>query len=164
MTESSSSPELTKFSSYCNLYCHSRLVAQGQNSNNEAEVTGYLVCKREPASLIVCTRNPNCITDVCVSLVARFCLTLCNLMDCSPPGSSIHEFSRQEYWSGLPFPPQGNLFDPGTEPESPTSPALASRYFTTSTTWEAHITDKNVKKKKPAIYYNVSFRKKNLRI
>ena len=40
---------------------------------------------------------------VCV-LVAQSCLTLCDLMDCSPPGSSVHEFSRQEYWSGLPFP------------------------------------------------------------
>ena len=26
-------------------------------------------------------------------------------MNCSPPGSSVHEFSRQDYWSGLPFPP-----------------------------------------------------------
>ena len=40
---------------------------------------------------------------VCV-LVAQSCLILCNLMDYSPPSSSIHEFSRQEYWSGLPFP------------------------------------------------------------
>ena len=40
-------------------------------------------------------------------------------MDCSPPGSSVHGFSRQEYWSGLPFPLQGNLSDPGIEPRSP---------------------------------------------
>ena len=33
-------------------------------------------------------------------------------------------FSRQEYWSRLPFPPPGDLPDPGTEPESPVSPAL----------------------------------------
>ena len=33
-------------------------------------------------------------------------------------------FSRQEYWSGLPCPPPGDLPDPGTEPESPVSPAL----------------------------------------
>ena len=32
------------------------------------------------------------------------CLTLCSLIDCSPLGSSAHEFSRQEHWSGLPFP------------------------------------------------------------
>ena len=38
-------------------------------------------------------------------------------------------FSRQESWSGLPFPPPGSLFDPGIEPTSPASPALASRFF-----------------------------------
>ena len=38
------------------------------------------------------------------SEVAQRCLTLCHPMDCSPPGSSVHRFSRQEYWSGLPFP------------------------------------------------------------
>ena len=34
------------------------------------------------------------------------------------------ELSRQEYWSGLPFPPPADLPDPGMEPESPASPAL----------------------------------------
>ena len=34
------------------------------------------------------------------------------------------EFSKQEYWSGLSFPPLGDLSDPGTEATSPTSPAL----------------------------------------
>ena len=43
-------------------------------------------------------------------------------------------FSRQEYWSGLPCPSPGDLPDPGIKPESP---ALASGFFTTSTTWEA---------------------------
>ena len=47
-------------------------------------------------------------------------------------------FSRQEHWSGLPVPPQGCLSDLGTEPVSPVAPALASRFFTTGTTWEAH--------------------------
>ena len=43
-------------------------------------------------------------------------------------------FSRQEYWSGLPFLPPGDLPDPGIEP---ISPALAGRFFTTSAIWEA---------------------------
>ena len=43
-------------------------------------------------------------------------------------------FSRQEYWSGLPFPPPGDLPDPGIELASLLSPALAGRFFTTSTT------------------------------
>ena len=38
---------------------------------------------------------------------------------------------RQEYWSALPFPPPGDLVDPGIKPESPVSPALAGRFFTT---------------------------------
>ena len=46
-------------------------------------------------------------------------------------------FSRQEYWSGLPCPPPGDLPDPGIEPVSLMSPALAGVFFTTSTTWEA---------------------------
>ena len=46
------------------------------------------------------------------------------------------EFFRQEYWSGLPFPPPGDLPDPGIEPGSLTSPALAGRSFTTLDAWE----------------------------
>ena len=41
-------------------------------------------------------------------------------------------FTRQEYWSRLPFPTQGDLLDPGIEPASLVSPALAGRYFTRS--------------------------------
>ena len=59
-------------------------------------------------------------------------------MDCSAPGSSVHG-QRQEYWSGLPFPPRGYLPDSGIEPESLMSPALAGEFFTTSFTWEALI-------------------------
>ena len=44
-------------------------------------------------------------------------------------------FSRQECWNGLPCPPPGDLPDPGIEPETLTSPALAGGLFTTSTTW-----------------------------
>ena len=44
--------------------------------------------------------------------------------------------SRQEYWSGLTCLPPGDLSDPDVEPASLTSPALAGRFFTTSTTWE----------------------------
>ena len=44
-------------------------------------------------------------------------------MDCSLPGSSVHGiflgFSRQEYWSGLPFPSLGDLLDPGIACRSP---------------------------------------------
>ena len=43
-------------------------------------------------------------------------------------------FSRQEYWSGLPCLPPGDLPDPGIEPGSLMSPALAGGFFTTSAT------------------------------
>ena len=41
------------------------------------------------------------------------------------------EFSRQEYWRGLSFPPAGDIFDPGIKPTSPLTPALAGRFFIT---------------------------------
>ena len=56
---------------------------------------------------------------VCVCLVIQLHLTLCDPMGCSPPGSSVHGFSRQERWSGSPRPPLGNLAHPGIEPGSP---------------------------------------------
>ena len=46
-------------------------------------------------------------------------------------------FSKQEYWSGLPFPSPGDLYNPGIEPESLMSLALTGMFLTTSTTWEA---------------------------
>ena len=46
-------------------------------------------------------------------------------------------FSRQEYWSGLPCPPLGDLPDPGIKPISFTSPSLAGGFLTPSTIWEA---------------------------
>ena len=45
--------------------------------------------------------------------------------------------SRQKYWSRLPCPPPGDRPDPGIEPLSVASAALASRFLTTSATWEA---------------------------
>ena len=42
------------------------------------------------------------------------------------------DFSRQEYWSGLPCPPPGDLPDPGIEPISLAPPALAAGFFSTS--------------------------------
>ena len=50
-------------------------------------------------------------------LVAQSCLTLCDPRSCSPPG--YREFSRQEYYSGLPFPSPGDLPDPGIKSRCP---------------------------------------------
>ena len=79
--------------------------------------------------------NPNKIIILSLCLVTQFCLILCDPMNCSLPGSSVHGFTRQEYWNGFPFPPPGDLPDPGInpriEPTSRTSPALAGGFFIT---------------------------------
>ena len=59
------------------------------------------------------------------SKLLQSCPTLCDLMDCSLPGSLSMGFSRQEYWSGLPFPSPGDLPNPGIEPGSPSLEAEA---------------------------------------
>ena len=64
-------------------------------------------------------------------LCAQLCPTLHYPLDCSPPGPSGVEFSRQEYWDGLPFPSPGDLPSAGIQPTSPVSPALAGIFFTT---------------------------------
>ena len=53
-------------------------------------------------------------------LIARLRLTLCDPMDCSPLGSSVHGMSRQEYWSGWLFPSPEDFPNPGVQPRSPT--------------------------------------------
>ena len=68
---------------------------------------------------------------VCVCSVAQLCLALCDPMDCSLPDSLSMEFSRQEYWSGLPFPTPGAPPKPRIEPMSLISPALVGGFLTT---------------------------------
>ena len=68
---------------------------------------------------------------LCVSSVAHSFLALCDPMDCSLPGFPVHGISRQEYWSGLPFPPSGDLPNPGMKHTSLAFPALADGFFTT---------------------------------
>ena len=58
-------------------------------------------------------------------------LTLCDPVDCTRQAPLSMEFSRQEYWSGLPFPTPADLPDPGIEPISLASPALVGGFFTT---------------------------------
>ena len=69
-------------------------------------------------------------------LIGQLCLSICDPMDCSPPGSSMG-FSRQEYWNELLSPFPRDRPNPGIKPVSFMSPALASGFFTTSNTWEA---------------------------
>ena len=86
-----------------------------------------ICCSAERVSRAVC------VCSVHVKLL-QSCLTLCDHMDYSPQAPLSKGFSRQEYWSGLPCPPPGDLPDPGIEPASLMSPALAGGFFTTSST------------------------------
>ena len=65
------------------------------------------------------------------------CLTLCNPLDYSPPGSSVHRIIQARILEWVAVPPPGDLPDPGIEPVSLMFPALAVWFFTTSATWEA---------------------------
>ena len=76
-------------------------------------------------------------TCECAKLLPS-CPTLCDPMDCSCQAPLFMGFSRQEYCSGLPCPPPGDLPDSGIKPESLTSSALAHGFFIISATWEAH--------------------------
>ena len=62
------------------------------------------------------------------ALVTQSCPILCNPWTVAHQAPLSMGFPRQEYWSGLSFPPPGDLPDPGIEP---TSPALAGRFFIT---------------------------------
>ena len=61
----------------------------------------------------------DCIDPRVKMLVPQSCLTLYNVMDCSSPSPLFMEFSRQEYWRGLPFPSPGYLPNPGIKPRYP---------------------------------------------
>ena len=64
------------------------------------------------------------------SLVAKSCPTHVTPWTVAHQAPLSVAFSRQEYWSGLPFPSPGDLPDPGIEPVSLAYPALAGRFFT----------------------------------
>ena len=71
-------------------------------------------------------------------MYAQSCPALCNPRTVAHQAPLSMGFPRQEYWSGYPFSHPEGLPDPGIKPESPVFSALAGRFFTTSTTQEAH--------------------------
>ena len=76
--------------------------------------------------------------DACTCVLSCFdCVKLFVTVVCQ--ASLSMGLSRQEYCSGLPCPPPGDLPDPGVKPTSLLSPALAGRFFTASATWGAHL-------------------------
>ena len=62
-------------------------------------------------------------------------------------------FSRQEYWSGLPFFPSGDLPNPGIKPISPVSPSLAGRFFTTEPPGKRFWDDSHILYSDMGLYY-----------
>ena len=75
-------------------------------------------------------------------MCAQLCLTLCDPITHQAPLSM--GFSRQEYWSGLPFSSAGDLPNPGIEPASFASPALGGRFLITSAIEEYIRLTKNI--------------------
>ena len=69
-------------------------------------------------------------------VVTQSRLTLCHPIDCSRQAPLSIEISRQKGWSGLPSPTPGDHPNPGIEPMSLVSLALADRFFTTNATWK----------------------------
>ena len=88
---------------------------------------------------VFCERAWQCVGG---GLVAKSCPTLVTpwTVACQAPLSM--GLSRQEYWSGLPFPSPGDFTNPEIKPGSP---ALAGGFYTTSTTWEGLPSGKVVK-------------------
>ena len=70
---------------------------------------------------------------------AQSCATLCNTMDCSLPGHSVHGiFQAREYWSGLPFPLLRGLPDAEIKPVSLATLALIGGFFATVPPWRPY--------------------------
>ena len=78
------------------------------------------------------TEEPDRLQSMCVCSVSQLCLTLCNLMDWSPKGSSVLEIFQAKVLEWLLFPSPGDLPDPGNKLLSLASPVLAGRFFTTA--------------------------------
>ena len=69
------------------------------------------------------------------SEVAQSRPTLCDPMDCSPPGSSVHGILQARILEWVAIPSSGDLPDPGIKPRSPALSALEGGFFTTSAPW-----------------------------
>ena len=66
---------------------------------------------------------------VCLCMCFQLCLTVCNSMDCSPLGFSVHGIFQAGILEYVAIPTPGDLHNPGIEPASLASPALAGRFF-----------------------------------
>ena len=82
--------------------------------------------------------NSSTVTSTCVcAQLLKSCPTVCDTVDCSLPGSSVHGILQARILEGLSCPPSEYLPNSGIKPMSLISSALAGGFFTPSTTWEA---------------------------
>ena len=132
-------PEIRSTSSFCDqliLPLQTRLLIQQARSKSNGRLLvmssgrGPLYDLRvlEYQDIEACSLSPTRDGHACVLIHLQLFVTLWTAAHQAPLSM---EFSRQESWSRLPFPAPGDLPDPGTEPTSPVSSALAGRFFTT---------------------------------
>ena len=76
-----------------------------------------------------------CISIYECVLVAQSCLTLCDPIDYSPQGTSAHGILQARILEWVPFPPPGDLPDPGIEPRSPDLQADYVRLSSPEASW-----------------------------
>ena len=100
-------------------------VGQGKPRTFRARKSLYGLLMVETSHWTFVQTHRTCHTDcACMVHNAQSCPNLCDPVDCSLPGSTVHGIFCQEHWSELPFPPPGDLPNPGTETAFPASPAL----------------------------------------
>ena len=83
--------------------------------------------------------NTSCIDNLCANVCVKLlqsCPTICNPIDYSLPGSSVHGISKQKYWSELPYPPPGVFLTQGSNPCFLSLLHWQVGFFITSATWE----------------------------
>ena len=106
---------------------------QGQNSSL-ASAGGFFTTSITWESISKTLDSNNSGNGACV-LISH--VRLCNSMDCSPPGSSVHGILQARIFEWATFPSPGHLFHPVIKPSSLISPAQTDMFFTTRATWEA---------------------------
>ena len=107
------------------------IVAGTECKSHHLPTNGKVTCHIPPSPSL--TPNPSRCKHMCS--VAKLCLTLCDPMDCGPPGSSVHGIlqARILVWVAVPSSRGSSL--PRIEPVALMSPALAGGVFTTNATW-----------------------------
>ena len=91
--------------------------------------TFHTISDQHPYHLVPPTQQTVIQLFVCPCYVAQSCPTLCDPIECSLTGSSVHGISQARILEWISFP--GDLPNPGIKPTSLTSPALAGGFFTT---------------------------------